>query len=262
MVLNTKARHNKNMKRKILFTFIPAIVLGLIISCAGTENDESNNDKTESSTPAAEHTGYVTWYAESEATSTSVAYYTPELEPGWFHCAVSEPKYNDFPAGTAIELSANGKTVHLLVTDLCPNSSNFHHTSKANYFFDLQKSAFTKLADESVGELQMTFKVIPYPTSKNIGFISTATEEWYLQGRFYNMRYPLKNVEYSLDEGKTFSQMTPVARIENNLYCINGIKIPSKAIFRLTDIYNHSFTTKEISIPSKDKKADLGNNFS
>lgn len=73
--------------------------------------------------------------------------------------------------------------------------SNAHHTSKANYFFDLQKSAFTTLADESVGELQMTFKVIPYPTSKNIGFISTTTQEWYLQGRFFNMRYPLKKIE-------------------------------------------------------------------
>ena len=100
--------------------------------------------------------------------------------------------WEDFPAGTAIELSANGKTINLLVTDLCPSSSNAHHTSKANYFFDLQKSAFTTLADESVGELQMTFKVIPYPTSKNIGFISTTTQEWYLQGRFFNMRYPLK----------------------------------------------------------------------
>ena len=113
--------------------------------------------------------------------------------------------WEDFPAGTAIELSANGKTINLLVTDLCPSSSNAHHTSKANYFFDLQKSAFTTLADESVGELQMTFKVIPYPTSKNIGFISTTTQEWYLQGRFFNMRYPLKKIEYSLDGGTTFS---------------------------------------------------------
>lgn len=129
--------------------------------------------------------------------------------------------WEDFPAGTAIELSANGKTINLLVTDLCPSSSNAHHTSKANYFFDLQKSAFTTLADESVGELQMTFKVIPYPTSKNIGFISTTTQEWYLQGRFFNMRYPLKKIEWSLDGGTTFSEMSPVACVKNNLCCIN-----------------------------------------
>lgn len=148
------------------------------------------------------------------------------------------------------------------MTDLCPSSSSAHHTSKANYFFDLQESAFTTLADESVGELQMTFKVIPYPTSKNIGFISTTTQEWYLQGRFFNMRYPLKKIEYSLDGGTTFSEMSPVAYVKNNLHCINGVQLPAKAIFRLTDIHNHTLTTNSISIPSTGEKSDLGGNFS
>ena len=148
------------------------------------------------------------------------------------------------------------------MTDLCPSSSNAHHTSKANYIFDLQKSAFTTLADESVGELQMTFKVIPYPTSKNIGFISTTTQEWYLQGRFFNMRYPLKKIKYSLDGGTTFPEMSPVACVKNNLHCINGVQLPAKAIFRLTDINNHTLTTNSISIPPTGEKSDLGGNFS
>jgi len=154
-----------------------------------TTQDKGNGNTTSSFTDkySTSTNGYVTWY--DGAADSTVAYYTPELISGWYHCAVSEPKYDELPAGTAIELSANGKTVHLLVTDLCPSASNSNHTSKANYFFDLEKSAFTSLAEASVGELQMSFKTIPYPTSSNIKFLAKdGINQWWLSGKFYNCR--------------------------------------------------------------------------
>lgn len=255
------------MKKVILS--LSALSIFTFFSCQTGDDGGSTSTATQPTTQTSstftgkyknETNGYVTFY--NNADSDLVAYYVPELEAGWYHCAVSEPKLSEIPPGSAIELSANGKTIHLLVTDLCPNSTNSHHTSKTNYFFDLEKTAFTTLASESVGVLNMKFKIIPYPTSKNIGFYSTDTEEWYLQGSFYNMRYPLKKIEYSLDGGTTFEEMKKVSSTnKNNLQCINGKKIPSKITFRLTDIYNNILTTRTVSIPTTKNKVDLGVNF-
>lgn len=235
---------------------IPVLVLLGIISVLSCKNSESGPSSDDYG--SEEKTGYVTFY--DGADSPDVAYYVPELEAGWYHCAVSEEKLNDIPPGSAVELTANGKTVHLLVTDLCPNSTNYHHTKNTNYYFDLEESAFAILADKSVGVLNMTFRVIPYPTEKVVGFISTATEEWYLQGRFYNMRYPLAKVEYSLDDGKSFEDMEKVSK-DNNLYYIDGIRVSGKIIFRLTDINGDRITSGAVSKPGTGCKVALGVNF-
>lgn len=248
-------------------TIILALVLAasLFVSC----DDSSGTDGFPDMTPPPAYTGkytnpisgYVTYYDDHMAESTSAAYYTPELESGWYHCAVSEPKYNELPAGTAIELTANNKTIHLMVTDLCPSATNPEHTSKPDYFFDLQESAFRSLADASQGILQMTFKVIPYPTTKNVGFMSTSTESYYLQGRFYNSRYPILKAEYSLDGGISFAPMQAVAPVNTNLYCIASKAIPSTIVFRLTDVHNQVIVTGSVNVPAKNSRTDLGKNF-
>lgn len=258
------------MNRLLILTSIISL---LTLSSCTSEDESAVPFATggDSSTPSSftgkyttETSGYVTHY--DGADGTSVAYYVPEIENGWYHCAVSQAKLGEIPSGSAIELTANGKTIHLLVTDLCTRADaiNLKHINNPNYFFDLEKTAFSYLADLSVGELQMKFKIIPYPTAKNIGFISTSKEQWYLQGRFYNMRYPIKKFEYSLNNGTTFFEMEKVAKDQNqdnNLFCINGKEIKENMIFRLTDIHNQVITTNAINIPSTNGKVDLGKNF-
>ncbi len=211
---------------------------------------------------AAETSGYVTFYEGAE--SSSVAYYVPEIESGWYHCAVSEPKYSELPAGTAVELCANGKTVHLLVTDLCPSSSNSNHTGKSDYFFDLEKSAFTYLADESVGVLNMTFKTVPYPTDKNIKIqVKDGVNEWWLAFRFYNMRYPLQKVEFSTD-GNSFSEVAAMSGIDNNWFKVgadSGGLLSGAHYFRLTDVYGHCIRTSNLGAFSENGTFNLGKNF-
>ncbi|MBQ3671126.1 MAG: hypothetical protein II921_06570 [Treponema sp.] len=233
---------------------------GSTASSSGAQNSAQGGSSSYSGAYATETEGYVTWYDGADA--SSVAYYAPELESGWYHCAVSEPKLSDIPPGSAIELSANGKTVHLVVTDLCPSSSNAAHTSKANYFFDLEKSAFTTLADASVGELNMTFKIIPYPTTKNITFLAKdGTNDWWLSGKFYNVRYALKKVEYSAD-GSLFSEMKPLSGTENNWYVIaSGTNLTKKLYFRLTDVCENVVTTNALTNISADASYDTGVNF-
>ena len=245
------------------FSIFIAVVLAFsFFSCssddspAATGTESSFTDKYSSET-----SGYVTWY---EGAAAAVAYYVPEIESGWYHCAVSEPKYADLPAGTAIELSANGKTVHLLVTDLCPSSENAQHTSKATYFFDLEKSAFTSLAEASVGELQMTFKTIPYPTAKNIKMqVKDGVNEWWLAFRFYNMRYPLKKVEFSAD-GTNFTEVAKLSGIENNWYkteSSTGGLLSGAHYFRLTDVHDQQVTTANLGAFTANGTVDTQKNF-
>lgn len=250
--------------KKALFIF--PLMLSMLAACSPSVNPAGNSNsgnKTSSFTDkySKDTAGYVTWYNGADA--STFAYYVPEIENGFHHCAVSEPKYYDLLPGTAIELSANGKTVKLLVTDLCPSSENSEHTSKANYFFDLEKTAFTTLAAESVGTLDMTFKTIPYPTSQNIKIqVKDGVNEYWLAFRFYNMRYPLKKVEFSQD-GNNWSEANKLSGIENNWYVIpTGNNLLSGAhYFRLTDVHNQIVVTNNLGTFSADGKVDTGVNF-
>ena len=251
----------------LIFTFVACSDNDTTSSSADATGNTKNNGSTESTDSSfadkysSPTSGYVTWYDGADA--SSVAYYVPEIESGWYHCAVSEPKYNDLPAGTAIELTANGKTVHLLVTDLCPSADNAEHTSNANYFFDLEKTAFTSLADATVGELQMSFKTIPYPTAKNIKIqVKDGTNDWWLAFRFYNMRDPLKKVEFSQD-GSNFTEVGKLDGIKNNWYVIpSGQNLLSGAhYFRLTDIHDQTLTTENLGTFAGNGTYDTGKNF-
>ncbi len=202
--------------------------------------------------------GYVTYHDAH----LSVHFPIPEMESGWYQCAVSEYKYNTFPAGSAIQITANGNTINMIVTDLCPQSQvpNGNGITSENYYFDLEESTFSVLAHKSIGILSMTCKTVPYPTEKNISFMTSELSSYYLKGLFYNMRYPLKKVECSIDGGATFNQMAIIER--TNSYSLEPrSRIPEAIIIRLTDIYDQTVTTAAIQLPSANEKVNLGINF-
>ncbi len=260
------------MKHFKLFSSFKAIVCiaalwGGLCGCSGldgifSDNEKEGNGSKESSFTGKytePTTGTVTFYEGYDA--DSVAYYVPQIESGFYKCAVSEPKLAELPPGTALEITYNGTTIHALITDLCPSSENSKWTSQNSYFFDLAKNAFTKLADEKLGVIDVTFKTIPYPTKSNIFFqAKNGINEWWLAGRFYNMRYPLKKVEISID-GSAYKQMGQIAP-ENNWYKVDGQNlIYGKKKFRLTDIYGQVIETSEIPYVSSMGTYNCGKNF-
>ena len=188
--------------------------------------------------------GKVTWYEGYDA--ESVAYYAPEIENGWYKCAVSENKLGEFPPQSAAEITYNGKKIRVLITDLCPNSENSHWTSQSDYYFDLGKNAFAALGNTTDGVLNVSITKIAYQTSKNIRFQVKPSDGagYYLAGRFYNMRYSLAKVEISSD-GKSFIPMQRMTK-ENNWWEIqypNGGLDSHSFYFRLTDEYGHVITS-------------------
>lgn len=202
--------------------------------------------------------GRVTYYQGYDA--ESVAYYAPEIESGWYKCAVSENKLGEFPPQSAAEITYNGKKIRVLVTDLCPNSENSHWTSKSDYYFDLGENAFAALGDTKDGVLNVSITKIAYQTSRNIQFqVKDGVNQWWLAGRFYNMRYQLAKVEYSNGDG--FKQMEKLSGNENNWWVIEGSSLMSNVTFRLTDVYGHTVTTNKIGSLSENGKYDTGTNF-
>ena len=86
--------------------------------------------------------------------------------------------------------------------------------------------------------------------------------EWWLAFRFYNMRYPLKKVEFSSD-GVNFSEVENLRGIENNWFEVaSGENLLSgKHYFRLTDVYGQTVTTSNVGVFSVNGIYDLGKNF-
>lgn len=203
--------------------------------------------------------GQVTFYDGYDA--DSVAYYAPEIENGWYKCAVSENKLREFPPQSAAEITYDGKTIRVLVTDLCPISENSHWTSQSDYYFDLGKNAFAALGNTVDGVLNVSIKKVAYQTSKNIQFqVKEGTNQWWLAGRFYNMHYPLVKVEYS--NGGDFKEMEKLDGNNNNWWVIkSGENLLSNMTFRLTDVYGQTVTTTAIGSLSENGKYDTGTNF-
>ncbi len=110
----------------------------------------------------------------------------------------------------------------------------------------------------------MTFKTIPYPTAKNIKLQKKGGSNGYwLAFRFYNMRYPLKKVEFSAD-GVTFTEVSKLSGIENNWYkteSSDGTLLSGSHYFRLTDVYNQVVVTKNAGSFAENGTYDLGVNF-
>ncbi len=221
----------------------------------GGSGETSSSGKTES-----QKTGTVTFYTTYN--EDSVAYYTPELESGWYKCAVSENKLKEFPPQSAAKITYNNKTIRVLVTDLCPNDGNSQWTSKSNYFFDLAENAFAALANKVEGHIDVSIQRIAYETNRNIKFaVKERSNQWWLAGRFYNMRYPLAKVEYSQD-GINFKEMKKLSGNKNNWWEIqSGKNLMSNLTFRLTDVYGNTITCAAISKLSDGGTYDLGANF-
>ena len=239
--------------------FILAMPL-LFLSCDIVEGGGSDDPSSSSGKTESQKNGIVTFYTTYN--EVSVAYYTPELESGWYKCAVSENKLSEFPPQSAAKITHNGKTIRVLVTDLCPNNGNSHWTSKSNYFFDLAENAFAALENKDKGHIDVSIQRIAYETNKNIKFaVKEGSNQWWLAGRFYNMRYPLAKVEYS-SNGNTFKEMEKLDGNKNNWWEIkSGNDLFSNLQFRLTDVYGNTITCNAIKSLSVGRNYDLGKNF-
>lgn len=237
--------------RKWFFVLVPLWSL-LFLSCdealPPVESAESQKE------------GIITFYTTYNA--DSVAYYTPELESGWYKCAVSENKLGEFPPQSAAELTYNGKTIRVLVTDLCPNEGNAHWTNRADYFFDVGENAFAVLDDTAKGHLNVSIRKIAYQTSRNIHFaVKDGSNQWWLAGRFYDMHYPLAKVEVAFGN-KAFTDMRQLDGYKNNWWVVEfGSDMPSDVTFRLTDVSGHTVTGTAIPALSVGGSYDIGVNF-
>lgn len=195
---------------------------------------------TKSEYRGEKYSGYVTYYSDYSNPSFAV----PEIADGYFTAAISEQKLKDFPIGTALKITWNGRSINVIINDLCPDSSNSHHTYNPNYYLDLAENGARALfTDLTPGMFDVEIEKIPYGTKQNLKMKIKENNGWYFSFWLYNMRYPLSKIEYAFDS----NNFTEVSRDPSSnicgfyfIQCNEGLNSHSTLKIRATDILGHT----------------------
>lgn len=184
--------------------------------------------------PLTEHTGTATWYPGGITDGRCSLYPVPE---GMFVCAINEEDYRrGLLAGAYLRVTAeNGNTVEVYVTDTSGQS-------KGN--LDLNVNAFAQLADTGAGRLNITWQIIPFPTTEPIGYLFSpdSSASWFsVQLRYHTL--PVWSVEVRKADG-SFAKLN---RRSDNYFTGSGFGA-GPFCFRLTDAFGSVITEEAIPL--------------
>lgn len=220
---------------KLFKRFITICSLFFLCSCNIDCRYESKNI-------VKKYSGYVTYYSDY----SNPSFAAPEIAQGYYTAAISEQKLKDFPIGTALKITWNNKSINVIINDLCPNSSNSHHTYNPNYYLDLAENGARALfTDLTPGIFDVEIEKIPYGTDQNLKLKVKDNNGWYFSFWLYNMRYPLSKIEYALDSNN-FSKVKEDS--SSNIcgfyfiQCDEGLNSHSTLKIKATDIYGQTVT--------------------
>lgn len=171
----------------------------------------------------AEHTGQATYYNGGITSGHASLAPVPD---GIFVTAINGTDYNgSMLAGAYLHVVAeNGNTVDVYVTD---------SSGQGEGHLDLNTYAFEEIAALSVGRLDISWTIIPFPTEEPMQFLfsSDSSSSWFSMQIRYHV-YPIYSVEILKSDG-TYKTLT--RRSDNYFTCSGAGKGPYT--FRITDIY-------------------------
>ena len=107
-------------------------------------------------------------------------------------------------AGAYLEVTGPKGKVNVLVTDLMPYVGNEPNCTRGA--LDLNENTFAKIADKIDGKVQISWKVIAFPTDGPIQYkFKPTSTQWWCEVQVRNHRYPIvkcevKNVDGSYTE--------------------------------------------------------------
>lgn len=180
-----------------------------------------------------EHTGQATYYNGGITSGHASLAPVPD---GIFVTAINSTDYNSaMLAGAYLHVVAeNGNTVDVYVTD---------SSGQGEGHLDLNTYAFEEIAALSVGRLDITWTIAPFPTEDPMQFLfsSDSSSSWFSMQIRYHV-YPIYSVEILQSDG---TYKTLKRRSDNYFTCSGAGKGPFT--FRITDIYGQ--VVIEESIP-------------
>jgi len=216
----------------------------------GTDNNKTPEKSDDTATPSEEttkidageysldkvHTGEGTFYDLVSGGAANL----DDMGSQYYTAAMNNEDYLNGLAGAYIEITdKDGDKINVLITDRLPEGKKGD--------IDLTRKAFNVIEPEVTGRMNITWKIIPFPTDEPIQYVfkPTSTQYW-AEIQVRNHRYPIAKLEY-LDAVTNTYVVLP--RQEYNYFtAASGMGGPGPYTFRVTDIYGHQLVDTGIAI--------------
>lgn len=181
------------------------------------------------------HAGEGTYYDRVSAGAANL----DDYEASYYTAAMNNEDYMNGLAGAFVQITdKDGDKINVLITDRLPEGKKGD--------IDLSRKAFAKIEPLVTGRMDITWKIIPFPTAEPISYVFKPTStQWWAEVQVRNGRYPIKKLEYY---DKTAKKYVELERQEYNYFTASSGMGAGPYTFRVTDFYGHVLTDTNISI--------------
>lgn len=212
------------------------------------ENTEQQTTESQNGAPSADtvnydageysisgvHTGEGTFYDRVSGGAANLDF----MEESYYTAAMNNEDYMNGLAGAYIEITdKDGDKINVVITDKLPEGKKGD--------IDLSRKAFLAIEPKETGRMNITWKIIPFPTTEPISYVfkPTSVESW-AEVQVRNGRYPIKKLEYKDASG----QYVELERKEYNYFAAPSGMGVGPYTFRVTDFYGHVLEDTGIAI--------------
>ncbi len=223
------------MKPCLVLLPLCAMLLAFVEACSEKSITKPEANILQCPTTPVVHSGDATFYTYASGAGACSFDSTPnDLMVG----AMNPVDYAGSQlCGAYVSITGPNGTIQIRIVDLCPGCSAGS--------IDLSPSAFSHIADTSLGRVPIKWQVIPYPASGPLVYhFKDGSSQWWTAVQVRNSRYPVYSLEYQTPQ-KTFSS---VNRVSYNYFVQSGGMGPGPYTFRVTDIYGHALVDTAVSL--------------
>lgn len=193
------------------------------------------------------HKGIATFYGFGGGGAANLDY----LSESFYTAAMNNEDYMNGLAGAYIEVTdKDGDKINVVITDRLPEGKKGD--------IDLDQKAFKAIEPEVTGRMNITWRILPFPTTEPIEYVfkPTSTQYW-AEIQVRNTRYPIKKLEYKNAKGKYIE----LQRQEYNYFTAPSGMGQGPYTFRVTDFYGHVLVDQGIAIDTAGNPVKGKENF-
>ncbi len=194
------------------------------------------------------HTGEGTYYDRESGGAANIDY----MEDTYYTAAMNNEDYMNGLAGAYIEITdKDGDKLNVVITDRLPEGKKGD--------IDLTEKSFSQIEPLVTGRMDITWKIIPLPTTEPIQYVFKPTSsQYWAEVQVRNHRYPIKKLEY-LDTAT--NSYVELPRQEYNYFTAASGMGEAPYTFRVTDFYGHVLVDTGISMNATETPVNGAANF-
>lgn len=194
------------------------------------------------------HSGEATYYDRESVGAANLDY----LEASYYTAAMNNEDYMNGLAGAYIEITdKDGHKINVMITDRLPEGKKGD--------IDLSRKAFEVIEPLVTGRMNITWKIIPLPTTEPISYVFKPTSSpYWAEVQVRNGRYPIKKLEYY---DKAAGEYKELPRQEYNYFTAKSGMGEGPYTFRVTDFYGHVLEDTGIAMNNTETPVNGQANF-